>query len=63
MLPMESTRGYRLQHRHEDGSVHSMQPEHRDPAEHDPERSWEQGQIFRCESCDEKIEVIPNEES
>jgi hypothetical protein len=43
--------------------VHSLRPEHHDPVEHDPERSWGQGQIFRCESCDETIELIPNEES
>ena len=30
---------------------------HHDPAEHDPERAWERGQVFECASCDERVVV------
>ncbi|HEY4751879.1 MAG TPA: hypothetical protein VIH37_01250, partial [Candidatus Limnocylindrales bacterium] len=33
---------------------------HREPADHDPERSWREGaRIFRCTTCDEEEVVLP----
>jgi hypothetical protein len=51
---------YRLQHKHKDGSWGEMedQPEHRAPA-HDSERKWGIARIFRCNSCDEYVTVVP----
>ncbi len=55
----------RLEHRHSDGSWSQLEPEHsgHDPAEHDPERSWANGQIFRCGKCDEQVRVIDRVEA
>ena len=47
----------RLSHRHHDGSWGEMRRAHHDPAEHDPERAWEWGQVFECASCDERVVV------
>jgi hypothetical protein len=48
-----------LQHRHDDGSWGSFEPDrtHHDPADHDPERDWANGTIYRCTTCDEEILV------
>jgi hypothetical protein len=55
----------RLQHQHNDGSWGTMeyQPSHHDSAEHDPERSWRDGGIFKCSACDElvKVDVLPRD--
>lgn len=53
---------YRLQHRHDDGEWVEMRPHH-DPAEHDPERSWARGTIFRCTTCAESASVVPGPEA
>jgi hypothetical protein len=48
----------RLQHRHADGTWSDLapQPAHHDPVDHDQERDWASGTIFRCE-CGEEIRV------
>ena len=48
--------GLQLEHRHSDGSWSRLEREH-DTAEHDPERSWLSGFLFRCRSCDEQVLV------
>jgi hypothetical protein len=49
----------RFTHRHDDGSVGTFEPTrvHHDPADHDPERDWATGTIYKCTSCDEEIAV------
>ena len=39
------------------------EPSHHDSAEHDPERSWRDGRIFKCNACDErvKLDVLPSD--
>ena len=61
-------RGIALEHRHSDGSWSPFEEvrTHHDAADHDPERGWEFGQIFRCAACEEEIRVVadprdPNE--
>ena len=55
---------YRLEHRHNDGSYAPMQeqPLHHGAAEHDPERQWGRGRIFRCTTCDEAVTLLPADE-
>lgn len=50
---------YRLEHRHNDGSWASLQPRpaHHDPASHDPEASWAEGEVYACLTCDEQVRV------
>ena len=38
-----------------------MEPVHHDPAEHDPERAWLTGRLYRCADCDETVALIPRE--
>jgi hypothetical protein len=49
----------RFQHRHDDGSIGTFEPEpsHHSPSDHDPERDWANGTIYKCTSCDEEIVV------
>jgi len=49
--------GLHLEHRHSDGSWSPMEPEPHGEPEHDAERSWLRGQIFRCPTCDEVVAV------
>jgi hypothetical protein len=49
--------GLQLEHRHNDGSWSLLEREPHDTAEHDPERSWLSGILFRCRSCDEQVRV------
>ncbi len=51
--------GFVIEHQHGDGSWSRFerQPAHPDAAEHDPERDWERGEVFRCPTCDEQIRV------
>jgi hypothetical protein len=56
---------FRYQHRHEDGSLGTferVEPDqsHHSPSDHDPEREWATGEVFRCTTCDEEIIVTPN---
>jgi hypothetical protein len=57
---------YQIQHRHRDGSWAPMEeeptPSHHAPADHDPERGWLRGRIFRCKSCDESVTIVPGSE-
>jgi hypothetical protein len=48
-----------LRHRHGDGSWSRLEPRpsHHDPADHDIERTWKDGQVFACPSCDEQVQV------
>jgi hypothetical protein len=52
-------RGLVLEHRHSDGSWGRMEPEpeHHDPAQHDPEEGWQRGRIFVCRACEEEVRV------
>ena len=53
-----------LKHRHDDGSWGSFAPvpPHHSPTDHDPERDWAKGTIYRCTTCDEEVLVTPNED-
>jgi hypothetical protein len=51
---------YQIQHRHSDGSWGVMEED--TAAEHDPERSWLRGRIFRCRTCDESVTIVPGSE-
>jgi hypothetical protein len=53
-----------IRHRHDDGSWGEMVEDrsHHDPADHDPERRWGIGRIFRCTSCTEAVAVTPGPE-
>jgi hypothetical protein len=58
---------YQIQHRHRDGSWGVMEEEeprplHHTSAEHDPERNWLRGRIFRCRTCDESVTIVPGSE-
>jgi hypothetical protein len=48
-----------LSHRHRDGSWGRLEPQrtHHDPADHDAERTWQDGQVYACASCDEQVRV------
>ena len=50
---------FRFTHRHDDGTVGTFEPKrgHHDPADHDPERDWAIGTIYKCTTCDEEIAV------
>ena len=52
---------YRLSHRHADGSWGDLveQPLHHGAVEHDQERSWLKGRLFRCSKCEESVLVVP----
>jgi len=52
-----------MQHRHNDGSWNPLErrPDHHDPADHDPERGWANGQVYVCTTCDEEVRIAPNE--
>ena len=48
-----------LRHRHDDDTWGTFEPvpSHHSPAEHDPEREWASGTIYRCTTCDEEVLV------
>jgi hypothetical protein len=56
-------RGLVIEHRHSDGTWGRMEPEpeHHDPAQHDPEEGWQYGRIFKCKTCDEEVRLAPAE--
>jgi hypothetical protein len=60
MFQLNSELTLRMEHRHNDGSWSGLEPDtsHHDPAEHDPERAWAKGRIYRCTKCDEQVRVI-----
>jgi hypothetical protein len=47
----------RLDHRHDDGTWSPMEPAQHGQPEHDAERSWLRGRIFRCTTCNEEVRV------
>jgi hypothetical protein len=47
----------RLEHHHSDGSWSPMEPIHHGQADHDAERGWLKGLIFRCKTCQEEVSV------
>ena len=53
-----------LRHRHDDGAFGTFEPEqtHHSPTDHDPERGWASGTIYKCTTCDEEIVVGRSEE-
>ena len=53
----------RLHHRHDDGTWGEFEPRpsHHDPADHDPERGWAEGVIYKCTTCDEEVSVSVEE--
>jgi hypothetical protein len=54
---IQIVQGIRLEHRHGDGSWSPMEPLHHGQPEHDAERGWLRGLIFRCTTCDEEVAV------
>lgn len=52
---------YQLRHQHRDGAWAVMEevPSHHTPADHDPERGWLRGRIFKCTKCAETVTVVP----
>jgi hypothetical protein len=52
---------YRVQHRHKDGTWADMEEvQGHDAADHDPERKWGLGRLFRCQSCPEEVTMVPS---
>jgi hypothetical protein len=47
----------RIEHRHDDGTWSAMKPAHHGQPDHDSERSWLRGVIFRCTTCEEEVAV------
>jgi hypothetical protein len=48
---------FRIEHRHRDGSWGELEPVPHDAAEHDAERAWMRGKVFRCTHCDQQVQV------
>jgi len=48
-----------IEHRHSDGSWSALEPspQRHDPAQHDPERGWEHGRVFKCAACEEEVRI------
>jgi hypothetical protein len=53
---------FRLEHHHGDGSWSPMEPIHHGQPEHDAERSWLRGLIYRCTTCNEEVTVTQGTE-
>jgi hypothetical protein len=51
----------RLQHLHDDGTRSDMRLVPPDAADHDQERSWLRGRIFRCTTCSDAV-IVTNDE-
>jgi hypothetical protein len=50
---------YRIGHRHKDGAWGEMEPVEHSSVEHDPERRWGLGKLFKCTSCEEWAVIQP----
>ena len=50
---------YRISHRHQDGAWGEMRPVEHTSVDHDPERKWGRGRLFKCTSCDEWAVIKP----
>ena len=50
---------WRMQHGHSDGTWEDMEEvsASHDAAQGDPERSWGNGRVFRCNTCDEQFRI------
>jgi len=46
-----------FEHRHDDGTLGTFEPEPDPHSPHDPERGWASGTIYKCTTCDEEIIV------
>lgn len=58
---------YQIQHQHRDGTWGVMEevepsPLHHTSAEHDPERNWLRGRVFKCKTCDASVTIVPGSE-
>jgi hypothetical protein len=64
MFQLQSELGLRLKHLHDDGTWSQLErvQQHDDPAEHDPERAWASGRLYRCTRCDEQVMVTSDVE-
>jgi hypothetical protein len=54
----------RVRHQHKDGAWAEMGREesHHGPADHDAERDWNRGFVYRCHTCPETVIVdLPDE--
>lgn len=47
----------RLEHRHSDGSWSDLERAHHDPADHDQERAWANGEVYQCTTCEEQVRI------
>jgi hypothetical protein len=50
---------YQIGHRHKDGAWGEMQPVEHTNVDHDPERRWGLGKLFKCTSCEEWAFIQP----
>jgi hypothetical protein len=52
-------RGLLIEHRHSDGTWSPLEPapQHHDASQHDPERDWARGEVFRCAACEEEVRI------
>jgi hypothetical protein len=50
-----------LHHQHENGAWGAFEPTtpRHSPTDHDPEREWGHGTIYKCTTCDEEVLVSP----
>jgi hypothetical protein len=55
--------GLGLEHRHSDGAWRLEARSHHSPSDHDPERDWASGTIYKCTTCDEEIIVEQDDTS
>jgi hypothetical protein len=51
-----------LEHRHSDGSWGRLERAAHDPAERDPEREWNNTELYTCTKCDEQVRVRHTED-
>lgn len=53
-----------LEHHHGGDEWHRMEEvTPHDAAQHDPERSWGRGRIFRCTTCEDEIRISAGDDS
>jgi hypothetical protein len=54
----------RIEHNHGAGQWDAMEEVSapHDSAEHDPERAWQKGRVFRCTTCEDEIRVVLDDE-
>jgi hypothetical protein len=50
---------YQIGHRHKDGAWGEMLPVEHTNVDHDPERRWGLGKLFKCTSCEEWAFIQP----